>query len=251
MHSIPLLMRSFSDFRKDFPFFDTNPHCWYPCAQSQTSIGSIPVLLQIAAKAGIIPTVRFWDGKSIYFDEEDARDPRVALLTRSAYVVFEGWDFRSRQAILRAREKIKSVFTPRSNIEQEVQKRLRSMRSVSDVVVGVHVRWEDYRGTDRFLELTEYVTRMNEIRLLLSPRKVAFMRVSPEEIPIDSLPAGSYMFPQIGALEDMYSLAECDYLAGPPSTFSMWASYYGGHPLFLLKSGRSIEDLSAARMATP
>lgn len=32
-------------------------------------------------------------------------------------------------------------------------------------------------------------------------------------------------------VEDLYALAECDYLIGPPSTFTVWASFYGNVPL--------------------
>ena len=31
-------------------------------------------------------------------------------------------------------------------------------------------------------------------------------------------------------IEDLYSLAACDYIMGPPSTYSMWASFYGQTP---------------------
>jgi hypothetical protein len=30
---------------------------------------------------------------------------------------------------------------------------------------------------------------------------------------------------------DLYSLARCDYVFGPPSTYSQWASFYGNKPL--------------------
>jgi hypothetical protein len=32
-------------------------------------------------------------------------------------------------------------------------------------------------------------------------------------------------------VEDMYAFAGCDYLVGPPSTFTTWASFYGQVPL--------------------
>jgi hypothetical protein len=38
------------------------------------------------------------------------------------------------------------------------------------------------------------------------------------------------------AVEDLYSLARCDYLLGPPSTFSLWASFYGNVPLHQMAS---------------
>jgi hypothetical protein len=34
---------------------------------------------------------------------------------------------------------------------------------------------------------------------------------------------------------DMYSLAACDYIVGPPSTFSQWASFYGSVPLCIVR----------------
>jgi hypothetical protein len=36
-------------------------------------------------------------------------------------------------------------------------------------------------------------------------------------------------------LEDMYALAGCDYLIGPPSTYTAWASFYGRVPLFVAR----------------
>jgi len=35
-------------------------------------------------------------------------------------------------------------------------------------------------------------------------------------------------------VEDMYALAECDYIIGPVSSFTQWASFYGNKPLFHL-----------------
>jgi hypothetical protein len=32
-------------------------------------------------------------------------------------------------------------------------------------------------------------------------------------------------------VEDLYALAACDYVLGPPSSYSMWASFYGQVPL--------------------
>jgi hypothetical protein len=36
-------------------------------------------------------------------------------------------------------------------------------------------------------------------------------------------------------VEDLYLLSKCDYIMGPPSTFSGWASFYGNVPLYMLK----------------
>lgn len=251
MCKVPLLMTAFAEYRKDFPSLDANKYCQYPLSSKAPSLVCSPAVLRVAAKLGIVPTVRFWQAQSVFFDAEDSKDARVAAMIESPLVIFEGWDFRSRTAILQVRDKIVSVFKPRHTVEEEVRKRMSVARESSDIVVGVHVRWEDYRGTDRFLDLHEYVRRMTELRDLLSPQKVSFLVVSPENVPVESLPVNSFRFAGKSAVVDMYSLAECDYVMGPPSTFSMWASYYGAHPLFLLKSGRPINDVSTSHIATP
>ncbi|MFM2135827.1 MAG: hypothetical protein RL021_1227, partial [Bacteroidota bacterium] len=37
-------------------------------------------------------------------------------------------------------------------------------------------------------------------------------------------------------LVDLYCLSKCDYIVGPPSTYSIWASYYGNVPLYLVRN---------------
>jgi hypothetical protein len=76
---------------------------------------------------------------------------------------------------------------------------------------------------------------MGSVQDLLRPERVGFLVVSDEPqraLGFDGLAvrllAGS-------ALEDMYSLAYCDYIIGPHSTFSMWASFYGETPLYRLE----------------
>ena len=43
------------------------------------------------------------------------------------------------------------------------------------------------------------------------------------------------MFPCRTAVEDQWMMSQCDYLMGPPSTFTMWASFMGKVPLGIIK----------------
>jgi len=38
----------------------------------------------------------------------------------------------------------------------------------------------------------------------------------------------------VGTIEDLYLLGYCDYIVGPNSSFSQWASFWGGVPLHVL-----------------
>ena len=44
-------------------------------------------------------------------------------------------------------------------------------------------------------------------------------------------------------VEDLYALAACDYIIGPPSTFSRWASFYGKTPLWEMRDADSSPKL--------
>jgi hypothetical protein len=92
---------------------------------------------------------------------------------------------------------------------------------------------------------------MKELEALLLPAKVVFLIFSDESIPVAALPENSFLGTEENAVQDMYTLAECDYILGPPSTFSMWASYYGGRPLFMMHAEQRLDDLSMGRVANP
>ena len=235
----------------EFPYFQDNPTCVYPGDYHQCKGWGYPLLTFGKGKLGVIPTVRFWEKRDVFFDAEDSGDARVQIMMHSPRVVFEGWNFRSRLAIIKFREQIRTVFAPRENVLAAVERQKTFLKERADVVVGVHIRWGDYRETDMYFELSEYVDRMNQVRSLLAPAKVAFLVCSPEKIPEDAFPDNCVVSSAENPLEDMYALAECQYIIGPPSTFSMWASYYGGAGLFVMRAGEQFIDESQARMATP
>ena len=45
-------------------------------------------------------------------------------------------------------------------------------------------------------------------------------------------------------IEDLYCLAKCDYLMGPNSTYTSWASIYGNVPLCHLQEREQVLQLS-------
>jgi len=251
LYSVPLLVPAFDEYRANFAALEGGHSCRYGFAADPAArVPSLP-LIRAGARLGLVPTVRFWEKREVYFDAEDSSDPRVRKMREASAVVFEGWNFRSRRAISDFRPRIRALFAPTSAISAGVQRRMAEMRKRGDVLVGVHIRWGDYRGTDWYFELSEYVQRMDELRALLRPSNPVFLVFSPESIPGGGLAEDCVVCSGKDPVEDMYCLAECDYLVGPPSTFSMWASYYGGRPLFVMAKGRRFSELSDARVATP
>jgi hypothetical protein len=63
------------------------------------------------------------------------------------------------------------------------------------------------------------------------PCKVGFLLCSNGELDLSEFNGLSVFRPTNHFIEDMYSLAACDYIVGPPSTYSAWASFVGDTPL--------------------
>lgn len=97
-------------------------------------------------------------------------------------------------------------------------------RKSGEIVVGIHKRRGDYRTWKggRYCYGDDVWERvMSEMRALLAPRPVSFAVFSDENA-------------VRSAEEDQALMAQCDYLIGPPSTFTTWASFMGKVPLLHL-----------------
>jgi hypothetical protein len=68
----------------------------------------------------------------------------------------------------------------------------------------------------------------------LRPRTVCFHLVSDEAIDPAAFNGLNTEIHHGAPVEDMYVLASCNYIIGPNSTFSHWASFWGAVPLHVL-----------------
>ena len=204
--------------------------------------------IRLAGSIGIIPTVRFWDDRDIVSDRADASDPWVTRMIESPRAVFEGWRFRSHETTLGIMAKIRSLFIPRNDIRSLVDERLTEACDRGDIVVGVHMRWEDYRGNPQFFPVGVFLNLMKHVATLLKPSIVSFLVSSPEKLDTDDFPKDCIICAGGGPTQDMYTLASYDYIIGPVSTFSRWAFFYGGKPLFAKRGDVRFHDLSKAEI---
>jgi hypothetical protein len=169
--------------------------------------------------------------------------PEVQAKIRSARIIFvNGWNFRVPELAQRHAEKLRSYFRPIAEIEQASFKAVDQLRRQADVVMGVHIRHGDYRtwnGGKCFFPASQYAVWMKGLAEQFPGGSVAFFVCSDEprrEQEFPGLRVGIGAGPAVG---DMCALARCDYILGPVSTFSMWASFYGNKPLFLIRDGKA------------
>jgi Glycosyl transferase family 11 len=180
-------------------------------------------------------------------DELCELDERFAGLVRDrGLLVTQGWLFRNESLFAKHADAVRDFLRPIPRVSAAgaaTVARARA-RGPAEVVVGIHIRRGDYdawRGGAFLYSLPEYVDVMRRVVEALSPQSVSFVVCSNEPLERASFGELSVVVAHGSPAEDMFTLAACDRIAGPPSTFSMWASFFGRVPLYVIESpGREL-----------
>lgn len=157
-------------------------------------------------------------------------------------VVFaNGWLFRDHRNLAKHSEIIRSFFAPDEEAVDSIKQLIFECRKECDVLIGVHIRRGDYKEWQSgkyFFSDETYADKMSQLanHFDASGKRVAFLICSNESIDVKNFGNCRTNLGVGQVIEDLYSLSECDYIIGPPSTFSMWASFYGKVPLLHIQN---------------
>lgn len=180
-------------------------------------------------------------------------DSKVAdQVKEGAIIFFQGWLFRDGWFIgdldnLRKHsDAIRAYFTPVKKYQDNISNLRATFKKNYNIIVGVHIRQGDYQKHQkgRYFYLTEeYVKVMESVQKLFSNKNVSFLICSNVEQDKSLFNRFDYSFGNNHIIEDMYSLAQCDYIVGPPSSYTMWASFYGNKPLYMIRGVNKVLEL--------
>jgi hypothetical protein len=188
-------------------------------------------------------------GKPVTFLE----GPEVQAQIQSARCVFiNGFNFQATRCVQRHAEKIRAYFRPITEHQLPARELVDRLRANADLVVGVHIRQGDYRrwrGGKAFFPVERYAAWMGELATQFPASRVSFLVCSDEARDQREFPGLRVGFGTQSAVTDLYALSECDYIFGPPSTFSKWASFYGNKPLFHLSDNNVRLELNEFRVS--
>jgi hypothetical protein len=180
--------------------------------------------------------------------EYDLAGPEFdALRRQSRVLIIGGWLFRDNHSFPRHAQAIRQYFTPVGSYRSHITQMIAAARRNCDVLVGVHVRQGDYAsfmGGRYFLRADQYSAVMRRALDLWPGQKVHFFVCSDVQQPAGTFDAVPHSLGSGHIIEDLYALAACDYLMAVPSTFSMWASFYGSVPILSLTEAVPSLDLS-------
>ena len=190
------------------------------------------------AALGLLPTVSF---KHAEYDFEELE----RKMLRHRHIVVSGWYARWYDLFLKYRSEICELFALDDQYTKPVKEKMREAESSkSKVRLGVHIRRGDYakwQNGQFFYDDDVYAQHINRFAEMHPEADIhAYLSTNDTGVTAERF---QQLCPHVkvhhlhgSAPEDLFMLSECDYLIGPPSTFSLVAAMYRDIPLYWMKS---------------
>ncbi|RBL93322.1 alpha-1,2-fucosyltransferase [Chitinophaga flava] len=179
-----------------------------------------------------------------FVDDTQISAYKNAILTRKR-LFCEGWYFSSKETVEKNRSLYQQLFTP--NIDQQDFHNKYLKKENNETIIGVHIRRGDYKefqGGEYYFEDDVYIDKIKQLlNNLNTPHKVIIFTND------DALNKANYtqhfnvLFSENPVHVDHFLMSRCDYLIGPVSSFSLWASYIGETPLFHIRTANDVVTL--------
>lgn len=243
-HGFKIINPSFNDYKIYFQSTASLNNTTFP-AESGTSRFSNFRLVYYQARLFDKLSIKSKKYSTIHLDWEDnidLDDLSSVNIFSSRFNFFQGWKIRGNHLLEKYKSEIKAYFTPTSQYRQQLDRFIKTLPLSDDVLLlGVHIRRGDYANFENgkyFFSNEVYRDAMIEAgKLLSTDKKIIYVICSNEKTDTAFFTQNNLtVFSGPGSeILDLYFLTTCNYIIGPPSTYTMWASFYGDVPLFMMK----------------
>lgn len=210
-----------------------------------TPLTSFPLYLlaKYAAALHLLPTASF---KYATCDHEVLE----RKMLRHRHIVVSGWHVRFYSLFLKYRQDICNLFTIDDKYTRPVRQKMLDLEQKTGKTVlrlGVHIRRGDYSewaGGRYYYQDDVYALYINKFSEMHRDKDVhVYLSTNDAEVTEERF---QMLCPDVrihhlrgSAPEDLFMLSACDYLIGPPSTFSLVAAMYRDIPLFRMDTANA------------
>jgi len=253
-NKVKVLNPSFDEYAEYFEGTSSTPLIYYPKKRYIPGFLNTPKLRHIAFRLASSYASRWIKKRGLekkYIvscpDNEFSMlnlDDQMKEKVRSNSMTFvSGLNFRDIPSIKEHIKKIRDYFRPLKHHRDNIAKVVDNARAQCDVLVGVHIRQGDYANHldgRYFFSNDDFISMMRQVKSLFPQKRVGFLLCSDAKIDHHIFDEFSCFYGPNHVVEDMYTLAECDYIIGPPSTYSLWACLYGDKKLYVVQNPKDV-----------
>ena len=180
-------------------------------------------------------------------DGDKSLTETVANSKKKIYLV-NAWEQRIHtNSFIKESGFIRSIILPEQKSRDMAENRISQLRQSFDKIIAVHIRRGDYKEFLRgrfYFEDDIYLKKIRDTQKLLYTANVCFAVFSNEKINLKNFEGIDISFKNTNtAIGDMWGISLCDYILGPLSTFSMWASFWHNVPLLFIEKNTVIHSM--------
>jgi len=187
--------------------------------------------VKLAAHFQWIPVVEF-NSLGDYTAQEQA-------MLSHRHVLATGWCVRYPDLFEKYRQEIIGLFAFRSQVRRKADAVIRSS-APGHLKLGIHIRRGDYRtwcGGHYFFDDEQYIQVIRQFLQLQQGHPVdIYLCTNDPQLNLgtfrQALSTSKVFLSKGSPAEDLCLLSKCDYLIGPPSSFTLVASMYHDAPLY-------------------
>lgn len=168
----------------------------------------------------------------------DISQKDIVRQLKKPFCFIRNYFYHDVKGLKKYRNEIAPLFVLSDEYAEKIKSFSKGMRKDVEIVIGVHIRRGDYktwRGGQYYFEDDVYTRFIAQAKNLFSGKRVRFLICSNESVDVSVGGDADCIMGPGSEIEDLYALAECDYLIGPPSSYSRWASFLSYSPLFAIE----------------
>ena|GEM_PF-385691 len=203
---------------------------------------------------GVIKYIIF--NRDLIRKDKDCEKLLLGAFEKNFIVFTGGWCFRVPHLIEKHRDELikKYSLKPEFYENNDFYKKITKLKQGENVLIGIHIRRGDYkkwRGGKYYFSDEVYEKYMDDFSQKLSKetaKNQIFIIFSNDDVKFKD--SGKLLVSKENWYIDHLIMSMCDYLIGPLSTFSLWASYMGKNTRFCMvddsgKIENTVSDLYA------
>ena len=210
--------------------FDIETPCSVKCFYSRLSVW---ILWRLTFFTFLHPLLKLFK-KS----EPERISKLLAYEDNKNIIILNAWPYTDYSALYQFQHEVRKCIKPQRAYLNKANKFISSIRKESQIIVGVHIRRDDYKNWNNgayYYSFETYKAFMRQIVEMCS-KNVHFVICSDEQLSdaifVDKIEQFSISGNDF--MTDLAILSQCDYIIGPPSTFASYASFYGNTPRYTI-----------------